>query len=320
MYNSIEIAVRKWGNSLGIRIPKHLAELMNVSEGTRLRLVFSKDHVEMRVSEEELAMDEHPSQNHRVRKFRVPDYSERVRGRKTPITLTDKNFEEVIAKYPFVIVLFLDYMYLDFYDRIEERFVQLKELAESYSGYVWFATAPIGKNELAREKYVGNVWGEEEVRGFVNGKMTFKSGKLEVVQEVIRRILPKEKQEIIDKRMNRSVPIIADVKNMNSILTKNNYVVAGFFPPGEKEGIQMFNELARVYRDRVTFTLTSDRVLFNETSRTFYRNPLFERYGIVEEREIILFNRGTIVKRGTSLDREALRQTIDMYLTGSKRK
>jgi len=320
MYNSIDLAVRKWGNSLGIRIPKHLAELMNISEGTKLRLVFRKDHVEMRVSEEELTIGEPTSNGNRTRKFRKPDYSGSVRGRKTPINLKDNNFEEVIGRYPFVIVLFLDYMYLDFYDRIEERFVQLKELAESYAGYVWFATAPIDVNELAREKYIGNVWGEEEVRGFINGKLMFKSGKLEDVHDIIQRVLPKEKLDVLTKRMKHSVPIIADMKNMNSILSKNTYVVAGFFPPGEKDGVQMFNELAKRYRNKVTFTLTSDRVLFNETSRTFYRNPLFERYGIVEEREIILFNRGSIVKRGTSLDKQTLQQTIDMYLTGSKRK
>ena len=82
-----------------------------------------------------------------------------------------------MAKHPFVVVLFLDYMYLDFYERIEERLVKLRELAETYSGYVWFASARIEMNELAREKYVGNVWGEEEVRGFINGKLSFKSAR-----------------------------------------------------------------------------------------------------------------------------------------------
>jgi len=324
MYNSLELAVRKWGNSLGMRIPKHLAELMNIEEGTKLRLTFKKDHVELRKSDEELTIRRHPqhahTHSHKIRKFATPDYSKRQKGRKTPISLTDENFEEVISKYPFVIVLFLDYMYLDFYDKIEERLVQLKEMSESYSGYVWFATARIEKNELSRERYVGNVWGEEEVRGFVNGKLTFKSGRLNDVEDVIIRMLPSEKLEVIKKRKSYSVPIIANIKNMNKILSDSKYIVAGFFPPGEREGVVLFNELAKKYRDSVTFTLSTDRVLFNEDSRTFYRNPLFERYGIVEEKEIILFNRGTIVKRETILDRKFIEQAIDMYLSDEKGK
>lgn len=328
MYNSLEVAVRKWGNSLGIRIPKQIAEVMNVEEGTKVRMTFKKDHVELRISDEELTVRDpasgsehkHPRSRHRTRTFVVPDYSTRPRGRRTPIKLTDRNFDTTITKYPFVVVLFLDYMYLDFYERIEERLVKLRELAETYSGYVWFASGRIEKNELSREKYVGNVWGEEEVRGFINGKLSFKSGRLSDVEDVINRILPNETFDTIKKRKKHSVPIIANIKNFNSILAENEYVTAGFFPPGEKDGVIIFNELAKEYSDQITFTLTTDRVLFNEKSRTFYRNPLFERFNIVEEREIILFNRGDILKRTTLEDKDSLQHNIELYLSGASGK
>jgi antitoxin component of MazEF toxin-antitoxin module len=322
MYNSIELTVRKWGNSLGIRIPKRIAELMSVEEGTKLRMTFTKNHVELKVSDEELVIQTpvRPAGPHQhfSRTFKAPDYTSKPRGRRTPLNLTDQNFESMMKKHPFVVVLFLDYMYLDFYDRIEERLVKLRELAEVYSGYVWFGSARIEKNELARERYVGNVWGEEEVRGFVNGKLAFKSGRLADVEDVISRILPNETFDTIKKRKKHSAPIIANIKNFNAILAENEYVVAGFFPPGEREGVAIFNELARSFTDTVTFTLTTDRVLFNEKSRTFYRNPLFERFTIVEEREVILFNRGNVMKRLSMEDQEDLKHNIELYLSQGK--
>ena len=315
MYNSTELTVRKWGNSLGMRIPKHLAEVMNIMDGTKVRLTFKKDHVEMRISDEELEIAA-PVHKHNRKHVRIlsPNYDGKLRGRRTPLTLKDKNFEEAVRRYPFLIVLFIDYMYLDFYDRIEERLVQMKELAETYKGLVWFGVARIEENELAREKYVGNVWSEEEVRGFVNGRLMFKSGKLTDVEEVIERILPEDRIEEVKKRESHSVPIMASIKNMNRILSSKPYIVSGFFPPGEKEGIQLFNELAKKYQGKIIFTLTTDRVLFNEDSRTFYRNPLFERFNVIENKEILLFNRGTIVKRETTIEKEEIINHIDIYL------
>jgi len=315
MYNSIELIVRKWGNSLGIRIPKHLAGLMKVQDGSKLRLTFKKDHVEMRTSDEELVIAS-PRSDQIGEKVDIitPNYDQKVRARRTPLTLIDRNFEETIQKYPFVIVLFLDYMYLDFYDKIEERLVLLRELAESYSGMVWFAIARMEGNDLAREKYVGNVWGEEEVRGFINGRLAFKSGKLGDAEDAIKKILPKEKLEGVKKTHSHSVPITATVHNINGILSSKSYVVVGFFPPGEKKGVQLFNELAKKYRGDITFAFTTDRVLFNEKSRTFYRNPLFERFNIIENQEVILFNRGTIVKREHELDSQLIQNHIEIYL------
>lgn len=329
MYNTLDVTVRKWGNSLGIRIPKQIAGLMHVDEGTKLKMTFRKDHVELRISGEELtirtpvrnaASPDHlrqaPSRSHHPPSPDLPDYSSRPRGRRTPMKLTDDTFGEGVARYPFVVVLFLDYMYMDFYEHIEERLAQLREMAETYAGYVWFASADMQKNEQARERYVGNIWGEEEVRGFINGEMAFKTERLLDVEDIIRRILPGEVLDSIGKRKTRSVPVIASIENFNSILSGNEYVVAGFFPPGEKGGVAVFNDLAREYADRVTFALTTDRVLFNEKNRTFYRNPLFERFNIVEEREVIFFNRGNLLKRTSLDDGDSIKDTIDLYLSG----
>jgi len=134
MYNSTELKVRKWGNSLGIRIPKHLAEIMHIQDGSSLRLTFHEDHMDLCLSdiEEEgtvLAEDAVLQEVFEKKRVVTPDYSSRPRKRETHLTLTDKNFRQTIGKYPFVIVLFIDYMYLDFYDRIEERLLQIKELA-----------------------------------------------------------------------------------------------------------------------------------------------------------------------------------------------
>jgi len=166
---------------------------------------------------------------------------------------------------------------------------------------------------------VGNVWGEEEVRGFINGNMTFKSGKISDTEDAIRRIVPHERLEGVKRREKHSVPVIATTKNINSILGKKSYVVAGFFPPGEKKGVALFNELAKRFHGEVTFTYTTDRVLFNEKSRTFYRNPLFERFNIIENNEILLINRGSVVRREDTIDRDTIVDLIDIYLLkGSK--
>ncbi len=320
MYNSIEIAVRKWGNSLGIRIPKHLAELMNATDGTKLTLIFKSDHVEIRRSDGVPQPDPETEILKPVKaSLTSPTYQKKFRGRKTPITLTDGNFEEIIARYPFVIVLFIDYMYLDFYERIEERLVALRELADIYSGMVWFGVAIMEDNELARDRYVGNVWGEEEIRGFINGKLSFKAGKLDDIKEVVEGVLPEEKTASIRERDKRSVPVLANAHNMNEVLSRKTIVVSGFFPPGEKTGISLFNDLARKYKGKVLFTLTTDRVLFNDSSRTFYRNPLFERFNIIHENEILIFRKTKIAKRITVRDRKSLEKVINGYLEKEKK-
>jgi len=312
MYNSVDLKVRKWGNSLGIRLPKHLAALMNVEDGTDIQMIFKSDHVELRLqqdvtpaSTEEEAVVTHPTVS------AEPSYQPGLRSRRNYLTLTDENFEDSIGKYPFVIVLYLDYMYLDFYDRIQQRLVLLKELSDYYRGLVWFALAQIEDNDLAREKYIGNVWSEEEIRAFINGELAFKAAKLEDIGDAIESFLPQEKRQVLNKRKRIGSPILATPANMSGILSRNRYVVSGFFPPGDQSGIRVLNELSRKYRGKVAFTITIDRVLFNEKSRTFYRNPLIERFAIVENSEIIIFRGGAIAKRGDFTNKEELTGTID---------
>jgi len=144
--------------------------------------------------------------------------------------------------------------------------------------------------------------------------MVFKTGKLDEVEDVIKSVLPGDKLAAVQSREKLSTPIIANAGNMNEILSNNDYVVAGFYPPGEKRGIKFFNELARKYRDKVTFTLSTDRVLFNETSRTFYRNPLFVRFDVILDSEVILFHQGMIHERGDYSTRISLTAKIEELL------
>ena len=43
----IELEVRKWGNSYGLRLNKTLAELLKVQEGDRIRLNILEDKIEL---------------------------------------------------------------------------------------------------------------------------------------------------------------------------------------------------------------------------------------------------------------------------------
>ncbi|WP_059041311.1 MULTISPECIES: AbrB/MazE/SpoVT family DNA-binding domain-containing protein [Paenibacillus] len=41
---SMSTTIQKWGNSLGIRIPSHIAEQIAVGQGSEVDLVVSEDH------------------------------------------------------------------------------------------------------------------------------------------------------------------------------------------------------------------------------------------------------------------------------------
>lgn len=41
---SMSTTVQKWGNSLGIRIPSHIAERIEVCQGTEVDLIVGDDH------------------------------------------------------------------------------------------------------------------------------------------------------------------------------------------------------------------------------------------------------------------------------------
>ncbi|MEJ5244984.1 MAG: AbrB/MazE/SpoVT family DNA-binding domain-containing protein [Bacteroidota bacterium] len=43
----MELQVRKWGNSLGIRIPQSIANQINIQDGSRINLVLKKNKIEL---------------------------------------------------------------------------------------------------------------------------------------------------------------------------------------------------------------------------------------------------------------------------------
>jgi len=43
----VEIIVKKWGNSLGLRIPKTIANQINIQDGSRINLVLKNNKIEL---------------------------------------------------------------------------------------------------------------------------------------------------------------------------------------------------------------------------------------------------------------------------------
>ncbi|NLO20049.1 MAG: AbrB/MazE/SpoVT family DNA-binding domain-containing protein [Ignavibacteria bacterium] len=43
----MEIQVRKWGNSLGIRIPQAIANQINIQDGSKINLVLKSNKIEL---------------------------------------------------------------------------------------------------------------------------------------------------------------------------------------------------------------------------------------------------------------------------------
>ena len=43
----MEAVIKKWGNSLGLRLPKVLAEHLNIDDGSRLELSLEKDYIKL---------------------------------------------------------------------------------------------------------------------------------------------------------------------------------------------------------------------------------------------------------------------------------
>ena len=51
-------AIRKWGNSLGLRIPKSLAEYFHIREGIRVELLPREDGILIKFLENEMTMEQ----------------------------------------------------------------------------------------------------------------------------------------------------------------------------------------------------------------------------------------------------------------------
>lgn len=51
----METQVKKWGNSLGLRLPKHIADQINLTEGNTVDISVVKDKIEIYVVKDKKA-------------------------------------------------------------------------------------------------------------------------------------------------------------------------------------------------------------------------------------------------------------------------
>lgn len=55
----MEIQVKKWGNSLGIRIPQAIANQINIQDGSKINLVLENNKIELKpIVPEEYRLDD----------------------------------------------------------------------------------------------------------------------------------------------------------------------------------------------------------------------------------------------------------------------
>ena len=55
----MELHVKKWGNSLGLRIPQAIANQINIQDGSKIRLVLKKNKIEITpIPSEEYSLDD----------------------------------------------------------------------------------------------------------------------------------------------------------------------------------------------------------------------------------------------------------------------
>jgi len=54
----LEIQIKKWGNSLGIRIPQAIANQINIKEGSKINLVLNKNKIELIPTISEYRLDD----------------------------------------------------------------------------------------------------------------------------------------------------------------------------------------------------------------------------------------------------------------------
>lgn len=54
----MEIQIKKWGNSLGIRIPQAIANQINIKEGSKINLVLNKNKIELIPTISEYRLDD----------------------------------------------------------------------------------------------------------------------------------------------------------------------------------------------------------------------------------------------------------------------
>ncbi len=416
MYNSIPLKVKKWGNSLGIRINRPLAEFLNLGEDDDIHIILNNDHAVLvkkddveayynsrerggferlldellldarnrernsprwgekgvrpangvmgdieeivqetdEVAESEVVPGEPPEEvesvelaeeadgDDRKREGRPRDteedvleesgalmgirlprpiYSGRRGGRMTPLKLTDVNFEDAVKKYPVLVVMFIDYLYLDFYDTIMRELSSMEGMARLFRGKIWFAVAEEERNTRARKRYIGNAWSEREIRVFINGELVMKGISLAGVMGQLESIFTP--QELLEMRSayERGMPEEVTVFNIEEFIIPSRERISVLALLEESQHLQKRHFLNLASRHtgvgNTYFGICHATMLFNKETNTFYPNPVFERHG-VSAAPCVLFFMGEeeIVRFGPELKWREIGKALNDLITG----
>jgi len=340
MYNSIEVEIKKWGNSLGLRISKPLAEFLNIREGSKIVLTLRENRVELRVLDEqgnfivpELAQDvveeegageeeeiselktrkkkikrKAPPQRkerfYRLEKINVfkmprfesPLYDRKNKGRKTPITLRDGNLMKIIRQYPFVVVVFWDFLYLDFYESIKRRIGYMKKLAKLFSGYCWFVIVNVENYPDLRKRFIGNAWSELEIQGFVNGKKAFEGYTVQnlvpAIQAISGHYLTADGIKELDEILKvPSLQSINTEKDFLKVLSEQDELIVCFQLPQDKGTPKKLTRILEQVKHTPHIVNSYDFAYFNEKTESFEENPIKEKFDVTEFPSFLLLKR-----------------------------
>jgi len=339
MYNSIEVEIKKWGNSLGLRISKPLAEFLKIKEGSKVILTLKENRVELRAIDDEgvfigpevlleegeegpeekvVSPDLKSERRKRRRKaatrrkerfyrleginllkmpsFDTPDYDKRFKGRTTPITLRDGNLTKVIERYPFVVVVFWDFLYLDFYESIKRKVNYMKKLAELFSGHCWFVIVNVDSYPGLRKQFIGNAWSELELLGFVNGRKVFEGyttlNLVPVIQAISGHYLKKKEIEELDEILK-----IPDLRSINTeqdllrILSEHDELVICFRQPHDRATTSKLGKVLGKLECKPLVVNSYDFAYFNEKTESFEENPLGKKFKVTRFPSILLLKK-----------------------------
>lgn len=340
MYNSIEVEIKKWGNSLGLRISKPLAEFLNIKEGSKIVLTLRENRVELRVLdeegnfivpemaqevlEEEGAREEEEISELKTRRkkikrkapprgkerfyrlekinvfkmprFESPLYDSKFKGRKTPITLRDGNLTKIIQQYPFVVVVFWDFLYLDFYESIKRRINYMKKLAELFSGYCWFVIVNVENYPDLRKRFIGNAWSELEILGFVNGKKVFEGYTVQNLVPAIQAIsghylTGNGIQELDDILKVPSLQSINTEEDFLNVLSEQDELIICFQLPPDRAAPKKLARILELVKHTPYVVNSYDFAYFDEKTESFEENPIQEKFDVTEFPSFLLLKR-----------------------------
>ncbi len=350
MYNSIELEVKKWGNSLGIRIPRALAEILNIEAGSRIRLTLKEDRVELHTldpegrpvipleafaseddspepeavevleeaeDEDDVASEgsgheedeEQPRKRRKPRKrvkgrrffsleklnllrlpdFDKPNYNLRPRGRTSPISLGESSMDAVLKGYPFVVVVFWDFLYVDFLENFRRKLHFLRALARIFSGHCWFVMVNVDRYPDLRRRFIGNAWSELEIIGFINGKKTFEGYSLgpllPVLQWVSGHYLEREKieeLEILLKAPSREQ--IRTEEELQELQREHEQLVIALIKPQDRGFLGKLGKALVMSDLDITVVNCYDFAYYDEKTSSFRENALLKH--LLKEQEL----------------------------------